>query len=196
MRFITNINWIAAREDHMFPSHAASAATNEEHQMRQRFFETDHSKTLFAQRVLLGAVMLPHGAQKLFGWFGGYGFDGTMGYFTGTLHIPTLLAFLVIMSEAIGSLVLLCGLGTRLAAFGVAATMLGAVLTTHAKVGFFMNWFGAQQGEGFEYHLLALALAVPLVVRGGGAWALDHVLLGTLRGTGGRLASNELRTRA
>ncbi|MES1172995.1 MAG: DoxX family protein [Myxococcales bacterium] len=149
--------------------------------MLQRFFETDHSKTLLAQRVLLGAVMVPHGAQKLLGWFGGYGFEGTMGYFTGTMHLPTLLAFLVIMSEAIGSLGLVFGLGTRLAAFGATATMVGAVLTTHAKVGFFMNWFGAQQGEGFEYHLLVLALAVPLVVRGGGAWALDRRLLATLQ---------------
>jgi len=150
--------------------------------MLQRFFETDHDKTLLAQRILLGAVMLPHGAQKLLGWFGGYGFQGTMGYFTGTLHIPSVLAFLVIVSESIGSLGLILGLGTRLAAFGAAATMVGAALLTHVQVGFFMNWFGAQQGEGFEYHLLALGLAVPLVVRGGGAWALDHSLLARRRG--------------
>lgn len=145
--------------------------------MLERFLTTDHSKTAFAQRVLLGAVMLPHGAQKLLGSLGGYGFAGTMGYFTGTLHLPWLLAFLVILSESLGSLLLVIGLGTRLAAFGVVATMIGAVLTTHLQVGFFMNWFGAQTGEGFEYHLLALALAVPLVVRGGGAWALDRQLL-------------------
>jgi len=150
--------------------------------MLQRFFGTDHDKTLLAQRILLGAVMLPHGAQKLLGWFGGYGFQGTMGYFTGTLHIPSVLAFLVIVSESIGSLGLILGLGTRLAAFGTAATMVGAALLTHVQVGFFMNWFGAQQGEGFEYHLLALGLAVPLVVRGGGAWALDHSLLARRRG--------------
>ena len=132
------------------------------------------------QRALLGAVMLPHGAQKLLGWFGGYGFSGTMNYFTGTLHIPSPLAFLVIASEAFGSLGLLLGLGTRLAAFGAAATMIGAVLTTHLQVGFFMNWFGNQPGEGLEYHLLALALALPLLVRGGGALALDRSLLAAL----------------
>jgi putative oxidoreductase len=148
--------------------------------MFQRFFETDHDRTLFTQRVVLGAVMLPHGAQKLLGWFGGHGFEGTMGYFTGTLHIPTPLAFLVILSESLGSLGLVFGLGTRLAAFGAAATMAFA-LTTHLEVGFFMNWFGVQQGEGFEYHLLALALAVPLVARGGGAWALDRSLLANLQ---------------
>ncbi len=149
--------------------------------MLQLFFGTDRSKTLFAQRALLGAVMFPHGAQKLLGWFGGYGFGGTMSYFTGTLHIPAPLGFLVIIAEAVGSLGLVLGLGTRLAAFGIAATMVGAVLTSHLSNGFFMNWFGAQSGEGFEYHLLALALALPLVVRGGGAWALDHNVLASLQ---------------
>ena len=149
--------------------------------MIQRFLFTDSSKTLLVQRVLLGAVMLPHGAQKFLGWFGGYGFSGTMDYFTSRLHIPSPLGFLVIASEAFGSLGLLLGLGTRLAAFGTAATMIGAVLSTHLQAGFFMNWFGAQQGEGFEYHLLALGLAVPLIVRGGGALALDRRLLSALR---------------
>jgi len=148
--------------------------------MLERFLKTDTSKTLLAQRVLLGAVMLPHGAQKLLGWFGGYGFSGTMGYFTGAMQLPGVLAFLVIVSEAFGSLGLLLGLGTRLAAFGATVTMVGAVLTTHGQVGFFMNWFGNQPGEGFEYHLLALGLALPLVVRGGGAFALDRRLLAAL----------------
>ena len=105
---------------------------------------------------------------------------GRSNYFSGTLHIPSALGFLVITSEAFGSLGLLLGLGTRLAAFGSAATMIGAVLTTHLQVGFFMNWFGNQPGEGLEYHLLALALALPLVVRGGGAFALDRKLLAAL----------------
>jgi len=161
--------------------------------MLQRFLETDSSKTLLVQRLLLGGVMLPHGAQKLLGWFGGYGFSGTMNFFTGTLHIPSALAFLVIASEAFGSLGLLLGLGTRLAAFGAAATMLGAVLTTHLQVGFFMNWFGNQPGEGLEYHLLALALALPLLVRGGGAFALDRSLLATV--TRRRLRAEERDSR-
>jgi len=148
--------------------------------MLQRLLSTDQSKTSFAQRVLLGLVMFPHGAQKLLGWFGGYGFTGTMGYFTGTLHFPAPLATLVILAEALGSLGLIVGLGTRVAAFGIAAVMVGAVLTTHLSVGFFMNWFGNQPGEGFEYHLLALGLALPLLVRGGGAWALDHAALALL----------------
>jgi putative oxidoreductase len=144
--------------------------------MLKTMLASDQSRTLFAQRVVLGLVMFPHGAQKLFGWFGGYGFSGTMGYFTGTLHFPAPLALLVILAEGLGSLGLIVGLGTRVAAFGIAANMLGAIVTTHWSVGFFMNWFGAQHGEGYEYHLLALALAVPLVVRGAGAWSLDRAL--------------------
>jgi len=144
--------------------------------MLERFLDTDASKSLYVQRALLGAVMLPHGAQKLLGWFGGYGFSGTMNFFTGTMHLPSTLAFLVIVSESFGSLALLLGLGTRLAAFGAAATMVGAMFTTHLKVGFFMNWFGLQTGEGIEYQLLAL----PLMVRGGGAFSVDRKLSGAL----------------
>ncbi|MBS2022940.1 MAG: DoxX family protein [Deltaproteobacteria bacterium] len=132
--------------------------------------------TLLAQRVLLGLVMFPHGAQKLLGWFGGYGFSGTMGFFTGTLHLPAPLALLVILGESLGALALIAGAGTRLAAFGISAIMVGAVLTTHAQFGFFMNWFGAQKGEGFEYHLLVLALSLPLVVWGGGRFAVDALV--------------------
>jgi putative oxidoreductase len=143
----------------------------------RRFLQTDKSTTLLAQRVALGLVMFPHGAQKLLGWFGGYGFSGTMGYFTGTMHMPSPVALLVILGESLGAVGLVLGLGTRLCALGIASVMLGAIATTHGQFGFFMNWFGAQKGEGFEYHLLALALAVPLVVRGGGAFAADSWLL-------------------
>ncbi len=146
-----------------------------------RFFKTDPTNTtLFLQRVVLGAVIAPHGAQKLLGWFGGYGFDGTMGFFTQTMHIPSPVALLVILGESIGALALIAGLGTRLTAFGIASILVGAVLTTHVQVGFFMNWFGAQSGEGYEFHLLGLALATPLVVRGGGRYALDNWLLARL----------------
>jgi putative oxidoreductase len=134
--------------------------------------DTDNSM-LTVQRALLGAVMFGHGAQKLLGWFGGYGFEGTMKFFTDTLHIPAPLAVLVILGESIGALLLIAGLGTRIAAFGISAVMVGAVLTMHGSVGFFMNWYGNQAGEGYEYHLLALALSVPLMIAGGGRYALD-----------------------
>lgn len=145
-----------------------------------RFLSTDDSTTRLFQRLVLGAVILPHGAQKLFGLFGGFGFAGTMGFFTGTLGLPVPMGWLVIAAESIGALALIAGLATRLTAFGVAAVMVGAVWFTHLPHGFFMNWTGAQGGEGFEYHLLALALALPLVVKGGGAASLDGWLVGAM----------------
>jgi putative oxidoreductase len=139
----------------------------------QRFFATQPSTTLLFQRLVLGAVILPHGLQKAFGWFGGFGFDGTLAFFQ-SIGVPAPLGLLVLGSDLIGSLALIFGLGTRLAAFGAAATMLGAILLLHAPNGFFMNWGGTLPGEGFEFHLLALSLAVPLIVRGGGAHSLDE----------------------
>ena len=146
-----------------------------------RLLSTDRSRTLLVQRLALGLIIFPHGAQKLLGWFGGYGYSGTMGFFTGTMHLPASLAFLIIAAESIGAIGLVLGAGTRVAALGIIAVMLGAVFTTHIHVGFFMNWFGAQSGEGFEYHLLVLALAVPLVIRGAGALSLDGAVADRLR---------------
>jgi putative oxidoreductase len=139
-----------------------------------RLFQTDASYTSLFQRLLLGAVILPHGAQKLFGWFGGWGWDGTLAWFDTALHVPAPLAALVILSDFFGSLLLIAGAFTRVAAFGASATMLGAILMVHAPNGFFMNWSGAQAGEGFEFHLLALATSLPLIWRGAGAWSLDR----------------------
>lgn len=144
--------------------------------MLKRFLATDASRTLLFQRLLLGAVVLPHGLQKLLGWFDGFGFTGTMSFFTDTIGAPAPVGFLVILSDSLGALALITGLGTRLAAIGTVLTMLGAILLWHLPNGFFMNWSGTQAGEGFEFHLLALALALPLAIRGGGAFSLDRVL--------------------
>jgi putative oxidoreductase len=154
----------------------------------ERFLSTDRARTLLLQRLVLGVVIFPHGAQKLLGWFGGYGFSGTMGFFTDTMHLPAPLAFLIIIGESLGAIGLILGLGTRLAALGIAAVMIGAILTTHMNFGFFMNWFGAQKGEGFEYHLLALALSLPLLVRGGGLLSIDGALAEQLRSGSGPIA--------
>jgi putative oxidoreductase len=147
----------------------------------ERFLSTDRDRTLLFQRAVLGSIMFPHGAQKLLGWFGGYGFSGTMGFFTDTMHLPAPLALLIIVAESVGAVALVLGAGTRLAAAGIAAVMLGAIFTTHLPHGLFMNWFGAQAGEGFEFHLLALALALPLVIRGGGLLSVDGALAARLR---------------
>jgi putative oxidoreductase len=124
-------------------------------------------------RLTLAAVMFPHGAQKALGWWGGYGFEGTMGFLTGQIGLPKPLAALVIGIEFVGPVLLALGLGTRLAALGIVAVMLGAIASVHSQFGFFMNWSGAQAGEGFEYHLLAIALALVLVLQGGGKLSLD-----------------------
>ena len=139
--------------------------------------DTQTDKTLFFQRQILALVLGAHGVQKAFGWFGGYGFDGTLQFFTETLGVPALLAVLIILGETVGALGLVAGAGTRIAAFGATASMLGAIALVHWPFGFFMNWGGTQGGEGFELHLLALGLSLPLLVRGGGAYAFDRVLL-------------------
>jgi putative oxidoreductase len=138
-------------------------------------FRTEDSLSLLFVRLALGIVMLPHGLQKTLGLFGGPGFSGTMGMFT-SQGLPALLAFLVILSESLGSLGLIVGFLTRVAAFGCAAVMLGAIAMVHWPNGFFMNWSGKQSGEGFEYHILALAVALALLVGGGGKASVDRGL--------------------
>lgn len=139
-----------------------------------RLLATD--ATAFAPTVLratLGLVMFPHGAQKALGWFGGYGWDGTMGYLTGQIGLPSPAAAFLILLEFVGPLLLLAGLGTRAIAVGFVGIMAGAIATVHAPHGFFMNWFGSQQGEGYEYHLLVIGIAAALAVTGGGRASVD-----------------------
>jgi putative oxidoreductase len=138
---------------------------------------TDRAAAPLVARVALGLLMFPHGAQHALGWFGGYGFSGTLGWMTDTLGFPTPLAALAIATELVAPLALLVGLAGRLAALGIVGIMLGAI-STHAPNGFFMNWFGglAAGVEGFEYHLLAIALAAVVVIDGSGALALDRRL--------------------
>jgi putative oxidoreductase len=143
--------------------------------MLQWLLQTDSSLTGLILRVTLAVVIFPHGAQKVFGWFGGHGFKATMKSFT-SLGITTVFALLAIAAEFLGSLSLAIGLLTRVAAFGIACVMLVAIVTVHRPHGFFMNWEGNQKGEGFEYHLLALAIAISLIIVGAGAWSLDGAL--------------------
>lgn len=144
--------------------------------MLKKLMHTNDDIALLVLRVLLGVVFFPHGMQKLLGWFGGYGFSGTMDMFTTKLAIPAVFAFLAIMAESFGSLGLITGLLTRVAAFGVTVTMIVAVYMMHWQNGFFMNWFGNQKGEGYEYHLLAIAIGIALMIRGGGALSIDRAI--------------------
>jgi putative oxidoreductase len=144
--------------------------------MFRKLVSTSDDRVALFLRVALGLVMFPHGAQKALGWFGGYGFSGTMQFFTQQAHIPALFAFLAITAEFAGSLGLLSGFLTRVAAFGILCNMVVAAATTHLANGFFMNWFGNQKGEGFEYHILAAAIAIAVIIRGGGTASVDRAL--------------------
>ncbi len=137
---------------------------------------TDNDSAIAIVRIVLGAVFLAHGSQKMLGWFGGDGFSATMGFFTKVMHIPAPLALLAICTEFFGGLGLIVGLLARVAALGIAASMVVAIATVHYQFGFFMNWFGKQKGEGVEYHLLAIAMAVLVMMRGAGAFSLDRWL--------------------
>ncbi len=127
-------------------------------------------------RVVLGAVLFAHGAQKLLGWFGGAGIAGTMGFLNGFLHVPESLVYVVIVIEFFGGLGLIFGFLTRLGAFGIAIDMIVAAALVHVKTGFFMDWGGNQKGEGYEFHLLAIAMALTIVVYGAGAASVDGII--------------------
>jgi putative oxidoreductase len=162
--------------------------------LAEHILSTTGDRTLLFQRIALGTVMLAHGAQKVLGWLGGYGFAGTMAFFTGKMHLPSPIAFLVILAESFGAAGLVLGIATRVAASGIAAVMIGAIVTTHLQHGFFMNWFGAQKGEGYEFHLLALALAIPLIVRGPGRVSVDGWLAAHRRMAAARRRALQGRT--
>jgi len=146
------------------------------------FFQTDEAGSTLILRLMLGLVMFPHGAQKALGWFGGFGFAGTMGMFTDKMQIPAAIAFLVIIGEFFGSLGLILGFLTRFTAASYVLIMLGAIAMVHWPNGFFMNWFGKQAGEGFEYHLLVIGMSLALLVAGGGRWSLDGEIAKKLYG--------------
>jgi putative oxidoreductase len=143
--------------------------------MLKRMTNTSNDVTLTILRLVLGIVFFAHGAQKMLGWFGGFGFHGTMGFFE-HLGFPAPVALLIICAEFFGGLGLIVGLLTRIAALGIGVEMIGAIFIVHLPNGFFMNWYGTQKGEGFEYHLLAIAVAAALLLRGSGAFSVDRAL--------------------
>ncbi len=143
--------------------------------MLKRLFDTKDDASLLVARLALGIVFFPHGAQKLLGWFGGFGFSGTLNAFTQG-GMPWIVALLVILGESLGSISLIFGFVSRFCAFGIGCIMLGAILMVHHANGFFMNWQGNQKGEGFEYHLLALGLVLAVMLGGGGKWSVDRAI--------------------
>ena len=151
--------------------------------MISKLFQTPDDMVVTLMRLVLGVIFFAHGSQKMLGWFGGYGLKGTMGFFTQTKHIPAVFAYLAIAAEFFGGLGLIFGLLTRVAAFGITVDMLVAVFLVHLPNGFFMNWTGQQKGEGFEYHLLAMAMTVALMIRGAGALSIDRAIGSRIAGT-------------
>jgi putative oxidoreductase len=145
--------------------------------MKAAIFYTNNSWSPAILRILLGLVLLGHGAQKLLGWFDGYGFDGTMAFFTGTVGLPRMIGFLVIVIEFFGSLSLLLGFATRIWSISMAILFIGIIYTTHLENGFFMNWFGNQKGEGYEYFLLAISISTSLAITGGGKFSMDSLIM-------------------
>lgn len=144
--------------------------------MLETLVRTRRRWDLAVARLVLGAVFLPHGLQKLFGWFGGFGFAGTMAFLTDSLGIPWILGLLVVVAESVGALCLIAGVLGRFFSFVLAVDMVVAALLVHLPNGFFMNWYGTQAGEGFEFHLLAVGLAIVVMIGGSGAASVDRVL--------------------
>lgn len=138
--------------------------------------DSNNSLALIA-RLALGFTIFPHGAQKLLGWFGGYGFTGTMGFFTEQVHLPYIIGFLFILIEFFGSLFLLFGFLTRVSAIGLMVIYTGAIITVHAANGFFMNWnMSAGKGEGWEYFIMLFGLALIALIWGGGKASVDAAI--------------------
>jgi putative oxidoreductase len=144
--------------------------------MLKKLIKTESDYMLTIARLVLGTLFFIHGDQLVLGWFGGHGLTGSMQFFTQQLGIPAPFAFLAICAQFIGGLMLILGLIGRVAALGIICTMAGAVVKVHWQFGLFMNWFGTQKGEGFEYHLLAITIGLVIVLRGSGALSLDRVL--------------------
>ena len=152
--------------------------------MLRKLTATSDDSVMTILRLVLGVVFFFHGSQKVLGWFGGYGFSGTMNFFTHNMGIPAAFAFLAIAAEFLGSLGLILGLLARVAASGIIVNMVMAILMVHRANGIFMNWAGNQKGEGYEYHLLAIAIGLAVVIRGAGAFSVDRLI-----GQGGQSSS-------
>ncbi len=146
----------------------------------EKLTNTDQSSMGLIIRVTLGLVIFPHGAQKLFGWFGGFGFSATMDFMTGT-GLPWIVALLVVLGESLGALALIFGFFGRFMSFGIFLIMLGAIFMVHFQYGFFMNWFGKQPGEGYEYHILMVGLALGTMVGGSGRFSVDRLINGWIK---------------
>lgn len=129
---------------------------------------------LTVERLILGIVFLAHGSQKVLGLFGGGGLLATVASFE-KMGLPSFIAWGVPFVEFLGGIGLILGFYTRIWSLGIGAIMVGAILLVHLPNGLFMNWYGQQAGEGYEFHLLAIALAFSLMLHGGGTLSFDRM---------------------
>lgn len=145
--------------------------------MKSLLFKTNNDWVGFITRLTVGIILFPHGAQKMLGLFGGYGFIGTMGFFTDALHLPWIIGLLVIIIEFVGALSLIVGFASRIWGALTIILFVGIILTSHLDNGFFMNWFSNQKGEGYEYHLLIIGLSLATLVNGSGKYSVDKRII-------------------
>ena len=127
---------------------------------------------LLVLRLTLAVVLWPHGAQKALGLFGGPGISATVAGLSGHMGLPAFVAYLVIALEFLGPIALVLGVLTRLVALGIAIDMAYAAVLVHLPNGFFMNFMGTQKGEGIEFFIFAVGIALALVITGPGRVAL------------------------
>jgi len=144
--------------------------------MKELIFSTNNDWTGLVTRLTIGIVLFAHGSQKMLGWFGGGGFENTMAYFTSNQHLPAVIGFMVICIEFFGALCLMAGFTGRLFAIAVIFLFLGIIFTVHGPNGFFMNWYGTKKGEGYEYHLLMIGLAIATLINGSGKFSIDGLI--------------------
>jgi len=150
--------------------------------MKKQIFTTGDNWVGFIIRLTLGIVLFPHGAQKVLGWFGGPGFTNEMNFFTGTLHLPWIVGLLVILVEFLGAISLILGFASRFWAIAIGLLFIGIIfIGGHAAQGFFINWFGNQTGEGYEYHLLVIGLSLAILVNGSGKYSIDRHIYSSLK---------------
>ncbi len=150
--------------------------------MLKGFIQTEDDIKFFILRFTVGFIVLAHGFQKLFGWFGGHGLSSTIEAFAQWFGFPAFITFLVVMSDSFGAFFLILGFLTRFMAASISMVMVGAIIFVHGRWGFYMNWYSEQRGEGFEFHLLILAICVVLIIAGGGKWSADKLIYNKLIG--------------
>lgn len=149
--------------------------------MLVKFFSTENDIKLFILRLAAGFVVLAHGVQKLFGWFGGHGPQFYIESFGEWFGFPAVVTILIILSDTVGALLLMFGAAARFMAASISLVMLGAIYFVHGRWGFYMNWYGEQRGEGFEFHLLILVMTIIVGIWGAGKWSVDRAISNKLQ---------------